>query len=52
MKKSEAFRIAADAVLDSEYNNRIRLEVLSVLLKEEELALFTESHEEAAVTEE
>jgi hypothetical protein len=52
MKKSEAFRIAADSVIDSEYNNNIRLEVLKVLLKEEELALFAEAREEAAVSEE
>ena len=52
MKKSEAFRIASDAVIDSEYNNSIRLDVLKVLLKEEELALFTEIEEETAVAEE
>ena len=54
MKKSEAFRFAADAVLDSEYKNHIKLDILKVLLKEEELAVFTESREEneAAVSEE
>ena len=49
MKNSDAFRIAADAVIDSEYHNTIKLDVLRILLKEEELAMFTEKREEAAV---
>lgn len=52
MKKSEAFRFAADAVLDSEYKNHIKMDILKVLLHEEELALFTEAKEEAVVAEE
>ena len=51
MKKSDAFRLAADAVLDSEYRNELKLAILRVLLKEEELAVFTEDREEAAVEE-
>ncbi len=53
MKKSEVFRFAADAVLDSEYKNHIKLDILNVLLKEEELAIYTENREEneAAVDE-
>ena len=42
MKKSELLHYAMDAVLDSDYNNEIKLKVLKVLLEEETIALFAE----------
>lgn len=45
MKKSELYRLAMNAVLDSEYRNEIKLEMLKVLFEDESVALFTEERE-------
>ena len=42
MKKSELYRLAQEAVLDSELNNNIKLEILHTLMADENLALFSE----------
>jgi hypothetical protein len=46
MKKSERLNIAMDAVLDSEYSNEIKLEVLEVLMEDRRTALYVERTEE------
>lgn len=51
MKKSELLRYAMDAVLDSNYNNDIKIEVLRMLLEKEEMERFTEACVPAAVDE-
>jgi Arc/MetJ-type ribon-helix-helix transcriptional regulator len=43
MKKSELLRYAMDAVLDSNYNNDIKLEVLRMLIEKEEVERFSEA---------
>lgn len=48
MKKSECFKLAQIAVIDSDRiaNEEIKLEIIKVLLKEEEFATYTEKEEE------
>ncbi len=46
MKNSEMYRIAMDAVLDSQYNNDIRLAVIELLIDAKRVAEYTEKQEE------
>ena len=48
MKKSVIYNLAMDAVLDSEYKNEIKLEILEELIEKRSLALYTEKQEEDA----
>ena len=42
MKRSELYRMMMESVLDSEYRNSYKLEMLKVLFEDERIALFTE----------
>ncbi len=42
MKKSEIYQLAMEAVLETDYRNAIKVEILAVLNKEKELALWME----------
>ena len=52
MKKSEAFKAAQIAVLDSDIPISVKTEVLEVLLWEEYFAKMTEEHQEKKKAEE
>ena len=46
MKKSEQYTLAMEAILDSEYTNQIKLEILETLMEDRSMALYTEERDE------
>ena len=45
MKKSEQYTLSMEAILDSEYTNSIRLEILETLMEDRKMARFVEEQE-------
>lgn len=46
MKKSEIYQLAMEAMLDTDCRNDIKIEILEVLMKDKEMALWSEKNEE------
>ena len=46
MKKSEIYKAAQWAVVDSQMRNTIKLEILRVLMQDEDLAIYVEAEEQ------